>query len=44
MEKQYNQKFVDIEQVLTYLMQKDQKKVSQSSRQKIGFMKSSSDL
>jgi hypothetical protein len=44
MEKQYNQKFVDIEQVLTYLMQKDQRKVSQSSRQKIGFMKSSSDL
>jgi hypothetical protein len=37
MEKQYNQKFVDIEQVLTYLMQKDQRKVSQSSRQKIGF-------
>jgi hypothetical protein len=28
---------VDIEQVLTYLMQKDQRKVSQSSRQKIGF-------
>jgi hypothetical protein len=37
MEKQYNQKFVDIEQVLTYLMQKDQKKVHQSNRQKIGF-------
>jgi hypothetical protein len=37
MEKQYNQKFVDIEQVLTYLMQKDQKKVNQSNRQKIGF-------
>jgi len=37
MEKKYNQKFVDIEQVLTYLMQKDQKKVNQSNRQKIGF-------
>ena len=37
MEKQYNQKFVDIEQVLTFLMQKDQKKVHQSNRQKIGF-------
>jgi hypothetical protein len=37
MEKQYNQKFVDIEQLLTYLMQKDQKKVNQSNRQKIGF-------
>jgi hypothetical protein len=39
MEKQYNQKFVDIEHVLTYLMQKDQKKVNQSSRQRIGFKK-----
>jgi len=37
MEKQYNQKFVDFEQVMTYLMQKDQKKVNQSKRQKIGF-------
>ena len=37
MEKQYNQKFVDIEQVLTYLMHKDQKKERQSNRQKIGF-------
>jgi hypothetical protein len=37
MEKRYNQKFVDIEHVLTYLMQKDQKKVSQLNRQKIGF-------
>ena len=37
MEKRYDRKFVDIEQVLTYLMQKDQKKVSQSNRSKIGF-------
>ena len=37
LEKRYDRKFMDIEQVLTYLMQKDQKKVSQSSRQKIGF-------
>jgi fucose 4-O-acetylase-like acetyltransferase len=37
MEKSYDQKFVDIEQVLSYFMQKDQKKVRQSSRQKIGF-------
>jgi hypothetical protein len=37
MEKQYNQKFLDIEQVLTFLMQKDQKKVNQSNRQKIVF-------
>ncbi len=39
MEKQYNQKFLDIEQVLTFLMQKDQKKVNQSNRQRIGFKK-----
>ena len=37
LEKRYDRKFVDIEQVLTYLMQKDQRKVSQSSREKIGF-------
>ena len=37
MEKRYERKFVDIEQVLTYLMQKDQKKVSQSNRSRIGF-------
>jgi hypothetical protein len=36
-EKRYDRKFVDIEQVLTYLMQKDQKKVSQSNRSRIGF-------
>jgi len=37
LEKRYDRKFVDIEQVLTYLMQKDQKKVSQSNRSRIGF-------
>jgi hypothetical protein len=37
MEKQYNQKFVDIEHVLTYLMQKDQNKNPQVKRTKIGF-------
>jgi hypothetical protein len=37
MEKRYDRKFVDIEQVLTYLMQKDQKKVSQLNRSKIGL-------
>lgn len=37
LEKRCDRKFVDIEQVLTYLMQKDQRKVSQSSREKIGF-------
>jgi hypothetical protein len=37
LEKRYDRKFMDIEQVLTYLMQKDQKNVSQSNRSKIGF-------
>jgi len=37
LEKRYDRKFVYIEQVLTYLMQKDQKKVSQSNRSRIGF-------
>jgi hypothetical protein len=37
MEKRYDKKFVDIEYVLTYLMQKDQKKENQLNRQKIGF-------
>ena len=37
MEKRYDRKFVDIEQVLMYLMQMDQKKVSQSNRSRIGF-------
>jgi hypothetical protein len=36
LEKRYDQKFMDIEHVLTYLMQKDQQKVSQSNRSKIG--------
>jgi hypothetical protein len=37
LEKRYDRKFMDIEQVLIYLTQKDQKKVSQSNRSKIGF-------
>ena len=37
MEKRYDRKFVDIEQVLTYLMQKDKKKLSQLNRSRIGF-------
>ena len=37
LEKRYDRKFVDIEEVLTYLMQKDQKKVSKSNRSRIGF-------
>ncbi len=37
LEKRFGQKFTDIEQVLIYLIQKDQKQVKQGSRKKIGF-------
>ena len=38
LEQQYGQKFSDIEQVLNFLIQKDQKK-SQQERERIGFKK-----
>jgi hypothetical protein len=37
LEKRFGQKFTDIEQVLNYLIQKDQKQVQQGRRKKIGF-------
>ena len=37
LEKRLGQKFTDIEQVLSYLFQKDQKQVQQVGRKKIGF-------
>ena len=37
LEKRFGQKFTDIEQVLNYLIQKDQKQEQQGSRKKIGF-------
>jgi hypothetical protein len=37
LEKRFGQKFTDIEQVLNYLILKDQKQVQQGSRKKIGF-------
>jgi hypothetical protein len=37
LEQRFGQKFTDIEQVLNYLIQKDQKQVQQSGRNKIGF-------
>jgi hypothetical protein len=37
LEKRFGQKFTDIEQVLNYLIQKDQKQVQQVGRKKIGF-------
>jgi hypothetical protein len=39
LEQEYGQKFKDIEQVLNYLIQKDQKSVQQATRKEIGFKK-----
>jgi hypothetical protein len=39
LEQQYGQKFKDIEQVLNFLIQKDQKKTQQQQRDRIGFKK-----
>jgi hypothetical protein len=37
LEKLHNQKFDDIEQVLTYLIQKDNQKTQQSNRKEVGY-------
>jgi len=39
LEQKYGQKFSDIEQVLNFLIQKDQKKAQQQQRNRIGFKK-----
>jgi len=39
LEQQYGKKFSDIEQVLNFLIQKDQKKTQQQKRDRIGFKK-----
>ena len=39
LEKQYQQKFKDIDQVLTYLLQKDQAKIKPVPREKVGYKK-----
>ena len=39
LEKQYGQKFADIEQVLNFLIQKDQTQSQQKQRNQIGFKK-----
>ncbi len=39
LEKQYDQKFDDIEQVLNYLIQKDNQKTRQASRKQVGYKK-----
>jgi hypothetical protein len=39
LEKLHNQKFDDIEQVLTYLMQKDKQQTQQITRIQVGYKK-----
>ena len=39
LEKQHQQKFKDIDQVLTYLLQKDQIKTNPAQREKLGYKK-----
>ncbi len=39
LEQQYGQKFVDIEQALTFLIQKDKNTTNQQQRNRIGFKK-----
>jgi len=39
LEKQYDQKFDDIEQVLNYLIQKDNQKTLQATRKQVGYKK-----
>lgn len=39
LEQRYGQQFKDIEQVLNYLIQKDQKTIQQAARKEIGFKK-----
>ena len=39
LEKQHNQKFDDIEQVLNYLIQKDNLKTRQANRKEVGYKK-----
>ena len=39
LEQQYGQKFSDIEQVLNFLIQKDEKQAQQKQRDQIGFKK-----
>ena len=39
LEKQHQQKFKDIDQVITYLLQKDQAKIKPAPREKVGYKK-----
>lgn len=39
LEQQHNQKFNDIDQVLKYLLQKEQTKTQQAQREQVGYKK-----
>ncbi len=39
LEKKHNQKFTDIDQVLNYLIQKEQQKIQQTERKQVGYKK-----
>ena len=39
LEKKHNQKFTDIDQVLNYLMQKEQQKLQQTTHKQVGYKK-----
>ena len=39
LEKKHNQKFTDIDQVLNYLIQKEQQKTQQTTRKQVGYKK-----
>ena len=39
LEKKYNQKFTDIDQVLNYLIKKDQQLTQQTARKQVGYKK-----
>ena len=39
LEKKHNQKFTDIDQVLNYLIQKEQQKTQQTERKQVGYKK-----
>ena len=39
LEKKHNQKFTDIDQVLNYLIKKDQQQTQQTARKQVGYKK-----
>jgi hypothetical protein len=39
LEKKHNQKFTDIDQVLNYLIKKEQQQTQQTARKQVGYKK-----